>query len=88
MQNGRGREFGKNKLMNQFNNWINNSVGAVMFLNARSALLQQVSLVNFINLTDNNPIKFAAAIANSKQYWADYLELLNSDYLIQRRSGI
>ena len=88
MQNGRGREFGKNKLMNQFNNWINNSVGAVMFLNARSALLQQVSLVNFINLTDNNPIKFAAAIANPKQYWADYLELINSDYLVQRRSGI
>lgn len=88
MQNGRGREFGKNKLMNQFNNWINNSVGAVMFLNARSALLQQVSLVNFINLSDNNPIKFAAAIANPKQYWADYLELINSDYLVQRRSGI
>jgi hypothetical protein len=88
MQNGRGREFGKNKLANQFNNWINNSVGAVMFLNSRSALLQQVSLVNFINLTDNNPIKFAAAIANPKQYWADYLELINSDYLVQRRSGI
>jgi len=88
MKNGRGREFGKNKLVNQFNNWISNSVGAVMFLNARSALLQQVSLVNFINLTDNNPIKFAAAIANPKQYWADYLALLNSDYLVQRRSGI
>jgi hypothetical protein len=88
MQNGRGREFGKNKLANQFNNWINNSVGAVMFLNARSALLQQVSLVNFINLSDNNPIKFAEAIANPKQYWADYLELINSDYLVQRRSGI
>jgi len=88
MQNGRAREFGKNKLVNQFNNWISNSVGAVMFLNARSALLQQVSLVNFINLSDNNPIKFAAAIANPKQYWADYLTLLNSDYLVQRRSGI
>ena len=88
MKNGRGREFGKNKLVNQLNNWISNSVGAVMFLNARSALLQQVSLVNFINLSDNNPIKFAAAIANTKQYWADYLALLNSDYLVQRRSGI
>jgi len=88
MKNGRAREFGKNKLVNQLNNWISNSVGAVMFLNARSALLQQVSLVNFINLSDNNPIKFAAAIANPKQYWADYLTLLNSDYLVQRRSGI
>jgi len=88
MKNGRAREFGKNRLMNQFNNWISNSVGAVMFFNTRSALLQQVSMINFINLTDNNPIKFAQAIANPKQYWSDYLYLLNSDFLVSRRDGI
>jgi len=88
MKNGRSREFGKNRLVNQLNNWINNSVGAVMFFNTRSALLQQVSMVNFINLSDNNPIKFAEAISNPKQYWADYLYLLNSDYLVSRRSGL
>ena len=88
MKNGRSREFGKNRLMNQLNNWISNSVGAVMFFNTRSALLQQVSMVNFINLSDNNPIKFAQAIANPKQYWSDYLFLLNSDFLVSRRDGI
>jgi len=65
MKNGRGREFGKNRLANKFNNWISNAVGSIMFLNTRSALLQQVSLVNFINLSDNNPIAFAQAIANT-----------------------
>lgn len=88
MKNGRSREFGKNRLMNQLNNWISNSVGAVMFLNTRSAILQQVSMINFINLSDNNPIKFAQAIANPKQYWSDWLELINSDFLVSRRQGI
>ena len=88
MKNGRGREFGKNRLANKFNNWISNAVGSIMFLNTRSALLQQVSLVNFINLSDNNPIAFAKAIANPEQYAADYLKLLNSDFLKQRRGGL
>jgi hypothetical protein len=88
MKNGRSREFGKNRLMNQFNNWISNSVGAVMFFNTRSALLQQVSMINFINLSDNNPIKVGKAIADQKQYWADYLYLINSDFLVSRRQGI
>lgn len=88
MKNGRGREFGKNRLANKFNNWIGNAVGSIMFLNTRSALLQQVSLVNFINLSDNNPIAFAQAIANTEQYAADYLKLLNSDFLKQRRGGL
>jgi len=88
MKNGRGREFGKNRLANKFNNWISNAVGSIMFLNTRSALLQQVSLVNFINLSDNNPIAFAKAIASPEQYAADYLKLLNSDFLKQRRGGL
>jgi hypothetical protein len=88
MKNGRGREFGKNRLANKFNNWISNAVGSIMFLNTRSALLQQVSLVNFINLSDNNPIAFAQAISNTKQYAADYTKLLNSDFLKQRRGGL
>jgi hypothetical protein len=88
MKNGRSREFGKNRLMNQFNNWISNSVGAVMFFNTRSAILQQVSMINFINLSDNNPIKVGQAIADQKQYWSDYLYLINSDFLVSRRQGI
>ena len=88
MKNGRAREFGKNRLMNQFNNWISNSVGAVMFFNTRSAILQQTSMINFINLTDNNPLKFAAAVGNQKQFWEDYMKLINSDFLVSRRNGL
>ena len=68
--------------------WVNNSVGAVMFLNTRSALLQTISAVNFLNWGDNNIIKAGAAFANQKQYWADFMTLINSDYLVQRRNGL
>jgi hypothetical protein len=68
--------------------WVNNSVGAVMFLNTRSALLQTISAVNFLNWGDNNIIKAGAAFANQPQYWADFMKLMNSDYLVQRRNGL
>ena len=68
--------------------WVNNSVGAVMFLNTRSALLQTISAVNFINWGDNNIIKAGAAFANQKQFWSDFMKLMNSDYLVQRRNGL
>ena len=68
--------------------WVNNSVGAVMFLNTKSALLQTISAVNFLNWGDNNIIKAGAAFANQKQYWADFMKLINSDYLVQRRNGL
>ena len=38
MENGSNRSFGKNKLTNRFANWVNNSVGAIMFFNGRSAV--------------------------------------------------
>ena len=68
--------------------WVNNSVGAVMFLNTRSALLQTISAVNFINWGDNNIIKAGQAFANQKQFWKDFMTLMNSDYLVQRRNGL
>jgi len=68
--------------------WVNNSVGAVMFLNTRSALLQTISAVNFINWGDNNIIKAGQAFANQKQFWSDFMTLMNSDYLVQRRNGL
>ena len=40
MENGTNRNFGTNRLVNSFMNWINNSVGAIMFFNARSAVLK------------------------------------------------
>ena len=68
--------------------WVNNSVGAVMFLNTRSALLQTISAVNFLNWGDNNIIKAGQAFANQKQYWSDFMTLMNSDFLVQRRNGL
>ena len=87
MENGTNRNFGTNKLTNQFTNWVNNSVGAIMFFNGRSAVLQTLSTVNFINWSDNNPAKAAAAFANQKQFWKDFAYLFNSDMLKQRRAG-
>jgi hypothetical protein len=88
MKTGRNRPSGANKLTNQFMNWVNDSVGTIMFFNTRSALLQTLSTVNFINWGDNNPIAAAKAFANQKQFWADFAMLFNSDFLKQRRSGL
>ena len=88
MKTGRRRVAGSNKLTNQFVNWINDSVGAIMFFNTRSALLQQLSFINFINFSDNNPLAASAAFTNQKQFWSDYSMLFNSDFLKERRSGL
>ena len=87
MENGTNRNFGTNKLTNRFTNWVNNSVGAIMFFNGRSAVLQTLSTVNFINWSDNNILAAAKAFANQKQFWKDFTYLFNSDMLKQRRSG-
>jgi hypothetical protein len=88
MKNGTNRPSASSDNTNRFNNWINNSIGAIMFFNRRSALLQTLSTVNFINWSDNNPVKAAAAFANQKQYWSDFATLFNSPKLKQRRSGL
>ena len=58
-----------------------------MFLNMRSAILQTISAVNYLNWNDNNPLKAANAFANQKQFWKDFATLYNSDKLKQRRRG-
>ena len=88
METGRRRIAGSNKLVNGLINWVNDSVGAIMFFNSRSALLQQLSMVNFINFSDNNPLSAGAAFANQPQFWKDYTFLFNSDFLKQRRAGL
>jgi predicted kinase len=87
MKHGTNRPTGSSRLTNNFMNWINNSTGAIMFFNMRSALLQTLSTTNYINWTDNNPLQAAMAFANQKQYWSDFSALFNSDFLKQRRSG-
>ena len=88
MANGTNRTTGQNKQVNAWLNWINNSTGAIMFFNRRSAILQTLSATNFINWSDNNPLKVAAAFANQPQYWSDFAMIFNSDKLKQRRSGL
>ena len=40
MKSGRNRKLSPDKLTSRFNDWVNGSVGAIMFFNARSAVLQ------------------------------------------------
>ena len=61
--------------------WLNGSVGVTMFLNARSAMLQLISTINYINTSDNNVLKFGVAMANVPQMSKDFLYLWNSDYM-------
>ena len=88
METGSTQNIGKDRLLNNFTAWIHGSIGTTMFFNARSAILQLTSWVNFINWSDNNPLAAAKAFANQKQYWKDVAMIFNSAYLKQRRSGL
>jgi len=89
MKTGKNKSSGSSDAqVNRWTTWISNSVGAIMFLNMRSALLQTISAVNFVNWGDNNPVKAAMAFANQKQFWSDFSMIFNSDFLKQRRSGL
>ena len=88
MKTGSNRGFKGDTLTGRFIDWINNSVGAIMFFNMRSAVLQTISAVNFVNWSDNNPLKASVAFANQPQYWKDVMKLMNSDYLVERRNGL
>jgi hypothetical protein len=88
MKTGRNRTQNNTRIENALLDYLNGSVAAIMALNTKSAVLQQLSNVNFINWTDNNPLKAAQAFANQQQYWRDVVDLLNSDYLRNRRSGL
>jgi len=88
MKTGRNRSYGPDSLTGRFNDWINGSVGAIMFFNTRSAILQTISAINFINFSDNNVFAAAKAFANQKQYWSDFKKLFNSDFLKDRREGL
>ena len=88
MEYGKSRPKGLNRQTNSFLNWINNSVGAIMFINGRSAVLQTMSMVNFLNFADNNVFMAAKAFANFPQYIKDFTTIFNSDYLKSRRTGL
>jgi hypothetical protein len=88
IKSGRNRPKGQNAVVNALTNFVNAAVGTVMFFNVRSLVLQQMSIVNFINYADNNIFQAAKAFANQKQYWADWAMLFNSPFMKQRRGGI
>ena len=85
---GKNRIEGSNRLSDRVLDWINGSVGAIMFFNTRSAVLQLISSINFVNLSDNNLYAAGKAFANQKQYWSDFKMLMNSDFLVDRRNGL
>jgi hypothetical protein len=88
MKSGRNRSFSGDSLTGRFTDWLTGSVGTIMFLNTRSAVLQTISAINFINFKDNNILAAGKAFANQKQYWTDFTELINSDFLKERRGGL
>ena len=88
MEFGRSRPTGSNKYANRLLNWVNDSVATIMFFNTRSAILQQLSIINFLNFEENNPVAAMKAFGNQKQYWKDFSLLFNSDFLKQRRTGL
>ena len=88
METGRNRTFGGDTLTGRFVDWINASVGNIMFFNGRSAVLQTISAVNFIDFKDNNIFAAGKAFANLPQYKKDFTKLFTSDYLVERRDGL
>jgi hypothetical protein len=88
MKTGNNRMTGTDRTVNRFQNWLNGSVGAIMFFNIRSAALQTISTFNYIDFDDNNIFKASKAFANQPQFWRDFSMLFNSDMLKQRRAGL
>jgi hypothetical protein len=88
METGSNKPSGGDTIAKKWNNWLNNSVGAIMFFNRRSATLQLLSTANFMNTGDNNPLKAALAFANQPQYWKDWATIFNSPKLKERRGGL
>ena len=88
IETGRNSPQGQSKNIGKLMNWLNGSVATAMFFNMRSAVLQQMSIVNFLNYADNNVFLAAKAFANQKQYWNDWATIFNSNFLKERRKGI
>ena len=89
IKKGRAREVGGNKMANAYLNWVRGSVATTMFFNTRSALLQQLSIVNFTNWEDNNVFAQGKFIAGSPKEYAEYwVKIFNSDWMKERRQGL
>jgi hypothetical protein len=88
MKNGRSRPLNLNTAETKALDYINGSVGVIMFLNMRSAVLQTISAVNFLNWTDNNLVAVGKTFLQPKEFAKTFVEIMNSDFLKQRRAGL
>jgi hypothetical protein len=87
MKNGTNRPSNADRLTNAFTNWLNNAVGAIMFFNRRSATLQLLSMLNYVNAQENNPLAIAKTVLNVKQYGKDIYTILSSPKIKKRFAG-
>jgi len=85
MKTGSNRAEGSN---DSFLNWLNGATAVTMFTNIRSAFLQTLGAVNYLNTSDNNIVKAGAALLNVPQFLKDFNTIWNSDYSKDRRSGL
>ena len=88
MKTGRNRPLNLGTAESAALDYINAATGVVMFFNSRSAVLQTISSVNFINWSDNNLFAAGKTLANPKDFGSTFMEIMNSDFLKQRRSGL
>jgi hypothetical protein len=88
MKTGKSRGSNLGKEANAALDYLNGSIGVIMWMNTRSAMLQTISAVNYINWSDNNPVRIAQALAKPKDFASTFMEIFNSDFLKQRRSGL
>jgi hypothetical protein len=88
MENGVNRNKGEDRFVDFASEAMSNSVGAIMWMNVRSATLQMLSTSNFVNWGHNNILNVGKTLANPKQYWKDVSMIFNSSWAKQRRSGL
>ena len=88
METGRTRSLKLDRGSSAMMNYLNGGIGTIMNFNTRSAALQTISTLNFINMKENNPFSAAKAMANVPQFSKDFMTIMNSDMLKQRRDGL
>jgi len=88
METGRTRSLKLDRGSSAMMNYLNGGIGTIMNFNTRSAALQTISTLNFLNMRENNPLSAARAMANIPQFAKDFKFIMNSDMLKQRRDGL
>ena len=86
IKSGSNRKPSKNAWENNLADWLNGANAVTMSLNSKSGVMQLTSSINFLNMSDNNPLMAGKAIANIPSYAAAVKKIWQSDYL-QRRMG-